>query len=337
LVPAVALLVAGCALTGPVDQSEDALEARPDPQAIVGGTEALAYPEAVLINMLAPTQSYCSGSLIAPRVVLTAGHCVVQWSSFEVIAPYASPPQSSGASQKATFDYTDTGQQVNPNQHDVGVIILDTPINIPAYLQVPSAPVSFGTQAYNIGRIDNGNLSQTSLYVSSAVTMQDGQSIGYPLAYTATEVIEPGDSGGPVVLDGPAPRTVIAVNSGGGTGTEILARTDLVATWLQDQIANVGGGGGGGAGGGNPLPPPGAGGSGPGNPPPPPPGGNCNPCAPGPPLEPSCDPCIFALCGFDPYCCQVEVDEQCIMEVQMICGPVCGGGPGGPGGPGGGG
>jgi hypothetical protein len=311
-------LLGGCVAAAPGSRQDDD-EERPTAQPIKGGSEASMYPEAVLINMLAPQQSYCSGSLIAPRVVITAGHCVVSFSSFEVIAPYANN-QSSYSSQGATFDYADTGQNVNPNQHDVGVIILDTPIDIPEYLIVPAQPVAFGTNALNIGRIDNGQLSMSSLFVSQPLPMNDATSIGYPFDYVSNEIIEPGDSGGPVVLEGPAPRTVIAVNSGGGQGEEILARTDLVYAWLQDQIANAGGPG-------NPGNPGGGGGP-PGGPPdpgqPPPGGGSCNPCQPGPPLDPQCDPCIDALCYYDPYCCMVEVDYQCMMEVEMICGPVCG-------------
>ena len=40
---------------------------------------ATAYPEAALVDVLRDGQlgAYCSGALIAPSVVLTAGHCTV--------------------------------------------------------------------------------------------------------------------------------------------------------------------------------------------------------------------------------------------------------------------
>src|SRR5690242_21143244 len=73
----VSLGLGGCAVNGGGDDDEgEALgEGR---SAIVGGSPAGDYPESVLVNMLrgGKVAAACSGSLIAPRVVLTAGHCV---------------------------------------------------------------------------------------------------------------------------------------------------------------------------------------------------------------------------------------------------------------------
>src|SRR6478752_190770 len=58
-------------------------------EAIIGGQSATAtYPEAVLLNMRTSTGlGYsCSATVIAPTVVLTAGHCVDGMASWEVYA-----------------------------------------------------------------------------------------------------------------------------------------------------------------------------------------------------------------------------------------------------------
>jgi hypothetical protein len=52
-------------------------------------------------------------------------------------------------------------------------------------------------------------------------------------------VIQPGDSGGPVFLSGT--HTILAVNSGAGSNTQVLARVDLLADWLTSQVASHGG------------------------------------------------------------------------------------------------
>jgi Trypsin len=243
--------------------------------AIKGGKPATDYPEAVLLEMKQNGQlkEACSGSLIAPQVVLTAGHCAVGFDSWHVRAPFAgAAPQDS--TDAATFDYDTDSQQVEPSQHDVALIFLSTPIVIPTYPTIASSALAAGQQVVNVGRINNGQLSNSALYVSKPITVQSASSLGYTFDYMSNQIIEPGDSGGPDFVAGT--HTLIAVNSGGGQGTELLARVDLVASWIQQQIASHGGGGGnggsGGAGGGGsgsssssssgggPINPPGGGG-----------------------------------------------------------------------------
>ena len=302
----VAWVAYGCAASGDgwdeegFDSSEVPGEGRPK---IKGGSEATAYPQAVAIDMDGGASS-CSGSLIAPGLVLTAGHCVYQFSSFDVSAPYAQ--QQSSGSKSAVFDFNNTGDSVDPNTHDVGVIFLDYEITISEYLQVASMPVAFGSYGQNIGRIDNGQFT-SQLFLGPPVEMKDGKAIGYPYDYYSTEITEPGDSGGPVVIPGGPPYTVIGVNSGGGGGEQITARTDLVYQWLQDQISASGGSS-------SPAPP---------QPPQPPPGGGtCDhgPCEAGAPLDPNCDPCVQAICSYDDYCCNAEWDDICTEEAMYICG-----------------
>jgi hypothetical protein len=119
-----------------------------------------------------------------------------------------------------------------------------------------------GSSIVNIGRINNGTLSNSALFVSKPITVRNASSQGFPFDYVATDVIESGDSGGPDELPGTAlPHTIVAVNSGAGGGTEVLARVDLLKSFISDKIAAHGGTGGGGV-----TPPP---------PPPPPPPTTC--------------------------------------------------------------
>jgi hypothetical protein len=219
-------------------------------QPIVNGSPASAYTEAALIN--APG-FICSGAVIAPRVALTAGHCVVGASTWTVVTPYAGNQSAKGS--KAWTDYASTGDTVNPSTLDVAVIILDKAINLSSYPKLATSAAAAGTKAVNVGRIRNGQASFSGLFFGSAVTLQAGSSWGFPKSYVSEEIIESGDSGGPVYIGSGASRSIAAVNSGGGGGTQVLARVDLAYAKIQQLIA-ANGGGGADSGGGTTAPPP---------------------------------------------------------------------------------
>lgn len=232
---------------------------------------ATGYPYAALVDM---GGGLCSGSVIAPRVVLTAGHCITGVSTWTVKTPYAKEGNDQPQVRKATgawTEYVSYGGSVNPNTHDVGLVFFDKgePFKMPYWPKIQNTKLPDGTKVVNVGRKNNGQLSYSNLYVGKPVAIS--QSSSFPFDYASTEVIQAGDSGGPVFLTGAGPHTVVAVNSGAGGG-QILARVDLVCDKIAKKIAEHGGagqdsgdpgggtGGSAGAGGGG-TPDPGNGGS----------------------------------------------------------------------------
>lgn len=238
------LLGAGCVLTvmAAVACATKGGDDEASSQAIIGGSEARAYEEAALVDIErgGVVSGACSGAVIAPRVVLTAGHCIVGGSGWIVTTPYSARQKVRSVSA-LTFDYNDNGGTVNPNQHDVGLVVLPTPIRLGTYPTIARAPLAANASLINVGRIDNGRLSSTSLYASAPLRVVPGDGYGYRFAYVATEVIQPGDSGGPDFLNAPGRHVVVAVNSGAGGGTEVLARVDLVASWIDSVVDKNGG------------------------------------------------------------------------------------------------
>ena len=238
-----ALFAAASACAASAEPSDERFESSDVTEApIIGGTKATAYPEAVLIDMIqgGSFASACSGSMIAPRVVLTAGHCVYGYEGFRVTAPFAGN-QISDAVAATVYDWKVKSSTVDPKFHDVALIFLGTPIELSSYPAIATAPLKDGSTVVNIGRIQDGYFSSTALFVSPPVTVFDGADIGYPLDYGAVEVIQSGDSGGPDMITGT--HTIVAVNSGAGGGTQVLARVDLLAGWIADQVAANGGSG----------------------------------------------------------------------------------------------
>jgi hypothetical protein len=235
-----AALFACSSADGGQDLAEVDQNTRPTATPIIGGSAATAYPEAAIVDMYVngSLQSACSGAVIAPQVLLTAGHCIEGFNGWRVKTPYASN-QTANASGAAVYDWNTGGSEmVDPNLHDVGLVFLATPIKLTTYPTLAKTKQADGTTAYNLGRINNGRLSSTALYVSPAISLRDGSRVGYPYDYYANEVIEHGDSGGPVEIAG---HTIVAVNSGAGGGTEVLARVDLVWSWIDGQVKAHGG------------------------------------------------------------------------------------------------
>jgi hypothetical protein len=205
-------------------------------EAIIGGTPATAYPEAVLLDIQqgGRTTMGCSASLIAPRVVLTAAHCVADADGWQVTAPYVSSTPVH-ASSGAVFDWSNSNDQVSPDQHDVALVFLDAPIHLSSYPTVATAGLPDGTKIVTVGRVKNGQLSHDGLYVSEPIQVRSASSYGFNFDYAAPMRIEHGDSGGASYKQGT--HTIVAVNSTGDSSTQIIARVDLVSDWIKKQIA----------------------------------------------------------------------------------------------------
>jgi len=208
-------------------------------EAIQGGVPATDYPEAVYVT----SEGFipCSGVLLAPTVVLSAGHCRGNGTSFVVTAPNAGNVTVTGSRSWSPFD-DDVA-----TSSDVLLIFLDAPIQIASYPTLSPTEVAPGTSVVDIGRTLNGSID-TNDYVSPPVTIQgDATPLGFPYNYEALpDISEDGDSGGPIVLQGT--HTIVAIvdtdtveqSIQETTPIDLFARIDVVKDAIDEQIASNG-------------------------------------------------------------------------------------------------
>ena len=202
---------------------------------IQGGTVATDYPEAVFVTSdgFIP----CSGVLLAPKVVLSAGHCRGNGTSFVVTAPNAGNASVTGSRSWSLFDDSVA------TSSDVLLIFLDDPITLDAYPTLSPTEVAPNTSVVDIGRTLNGSIN-TDDYVSPPVTIEgDASSLGFPFNYEALpDISEDGDSGGPIMLAGT--HTIVAIvdtdtieqNISEATPIDLFARIDLVKDSIDAQM-----------------------------------------------------------------------------------------------------
>jgi secreted trypsin-like serine protease len=205
-------------------------------------SEARGHPEAVLItsrNSRAKVETTCSGALIAPNVVLTAAHCVDHFDQRDVLAPYAKKEANRATTKTA---------RVHPDfkrgryENDLAVLILDRPIDIGAKFPTIHGGnlLRIDTRLVVVGRVDNGTSAKDKLFLAPAtlVAFPDNVNVygGNP------QVIERGDSGGPLFVAGKE-QEIAAIVSGYLNFSRWNVPTDLYVPldakkkeWVQRQI-----------------------------------------------------------------------------------------------------
>ncbi|XP_018332107.1 brachyurin-like [Agrilus planipennis] len=114
---------------------------------IAGGNEAvpnsLPYQVALTLFYKGNDTSFCGGSLITRRYVLTAGHCLVDGLvSLEVILGAHNIQRREPTQQRISTSTFKINEKYNDGtlENDVGVVYLPTPANLNKYVQLISLP-----------------------------------------------------------------------------------------------------------------------------------------------------------------------------------------------------
>jgi V8-like Glu-specific endopeptidase len=233
-----------------------ALIAAPAPpaRAITNGSpDGTAHP---YLGIASSGDEFCSGTLLSPRAFVTAGHCTADFAAsgqptFVTFDPNAGPSSTyiTGTPHTEPGFFNVPPQQVGVPAsigHDLGVIVLDQPVDLPAYGTLPAIDsldgatgtpvtlVGYGAQAWVPqpgGRIPIFTFVRTQ---AQATLINDTDANGGEFVRVSTNPgddqggVGPGDSGSPAFRAGAA--TVAAVGSHvtnpSGSGTTYSTRLD---------------------------------------------------------------------------------------------------------------
>jgi secreted trypsin-like serine protease len=246
---------------------------------VIGGHNAsiAEYPSLAYIEGVQATAGYaCTGTVVAPRVILTAGHCVEDIESSSIVEP-TEIAVATGVSNLTKIPPANISAVVQvlayPNfdptklQGDAGLLILAAPVAAPPIAMATTADTAlyeagdeltiagWGIDDRNTGHAPN-QLQAATVPVEEAGRCKRGTRRFYPFFDPTRQVCAldipgfkittcHGDSGGPAIAtrtDG-TPVEIGVTSLGDGScnpsSPGVFTRVDQISTWVQSWIDAV--------------------------------------------------------------------------------------------------
>jgi uncharacterized protein (TIGR03382 family) len=204
--------------------NEDASSAS---QPIIGGTTDGGDPSVVLVG---GGGVWCTGTLIAPNVVLTAAHCISAKNNFVYFGPqYLGDAGGTVIGVAQSYQHPDyaTNKSV-----DIGIVVLSSSSAVTPSAFASTAP-TVSENVHVVGFGDTANPTEpayTKMQVDVPISAVASDSFSTGPAICA------GDSGGPAFANGVIAGVVSGHSIQACGGTAGYVRVDLYTQWIQQQI-----------------------------------------------------------------------------------------------------